>query len=518
MDAPAAGSEPSSRTFFWAAAVCLGVAVVSRLCFLGEPFKNDAGIYICFGKVICQGGDLYHDFWDTKLPSVALLMAPLYAVFGSRWWPYVLVQMGMGIASAWLLARAVGWYAASWAYRPALLFGLVGLNLSLLTMTGFQLETVQVFLESVAACVILRSLVRPGLVQVFVAGLLVGIAAMPKPTGLAVGGAAVVAYLVQAISSGKTAGSIGVFLRRLVLLGLGIAILAAAVVAWVFAQPWRVEMPEVLHEIKLYGSGNPWQRVLQLRTWAFFALPFVPMVIRWFVAVVERKYDPKLTPADPGSSAAATPVSPAITAFAWAWSAAEVLGVIAQRRMYGYHYLVIWPAAVLLFAVSRRTSIRPVLIAVTPIAIVSLAFAVRPALMLRQPHPMLISSYVRDHTAPGDSVWGDPEAQLLLETGRLPGSRLQMTFYLVNHDQAPAEFTDILLSDFEQRKPKYLVLPQNWSTEVRTVAHDPASLQWFPRRSRDYLTACDRIEQYIRQHYVLEKTLNGKTAWRRAAS
>jgi hypothetical protein len=500
MDAASSPEIPNpGRTFNWALLGCLLVAVVSRLCFLGEPFKNDAGIYVMFGKVVWQGGNLYHDFWDTKLPSVGLLMAPLYAAFGNHWWPYVLLQTAMGIASAWLLARAAGRYAASWSYRPLLLLGL--------TMTGFQLETVQVFFETVAACVILRSLTRPGSAQVFVAGLLVGIAAMPKPTGMAVGAAAVAAYLVQSISRHET----GLFVRRIILLGLGMAIPAGAVVAWVYAQPWRGEMPEVLREIKLYGSGNPWQRMLQPGTWAFFILPFVPMLIRWFAAAVGKK-------AVPADRTNGPRVTLAVTAFAWAWCAAEIIGVLAQRRLYGYHFLVIWPPAVLLFAISRPTSIRCVLAAVIPIAVVSLVYAVPPARMLRQPHPMPVSVYVRDHTSPGDSVWGDPAAQLLLETDRPPGSRLQMTFYLVNHDQAPQEFADILLSDFEQRKPKYLVLSQNWSVEVRSIERTAAWLKWLPQRRRDYLTACDRIEAYIRQHYVLEKTLNGKAAWRRVGS
>jgi hypothetical protein len=138
------------------------IALISRLSFLGEPFKNDAGIYVYFGKVLWEGGRLYRDFWETKFPSVPLLMAPLYAAFGNHWWPYVLLQATMGVAGAWALAAALRRYVGEWTFAPALIFGLIGLNLSRLTITGFQLETVQAFLEILSACVVLRSLARGG--------------------------------------------------------------------------------------------------------------------------------------------------------------------------------------------------------------------------------------------------------------------------------------------------------------------------------------------------------------------
>src|SRR5438105_15106117 len=87
-------------------AACLLIVVISRLGFLSAPFQNDAGIYIMMGKTLVEGGRLYRDFFETKLPSVALLTAPLYAAFGSSWACYVVLQLALAVAAAFLLARS----------------------------------------------------------------------------------------------------------------------------------------------------------------------------------------------------------------------------------------------------------------------------------------------------------------------------------------------------------------------------------------------------------------------------
>jgi hypothetical protein len=204
--------------------------------------------------------------------------------------------------------------------------------------------------------------------------------------------------------------------------------------------------------------------------------------------------------------------------FAIAWCGAEIFAVIMQRRLYSYHFLVIMPAAVLLFALGRRVRLTTILVAIAPIALISIAYTVPIFKMLRDPTVMPVSRYIAAHTQPGDYVWGDPESRLILETDRLPGSRLQMTFYLVNHDDAPREFTNTILSDFETRKPKYIVLQQGWSKGIRQEANDTVWLTWLPERKKSYLQACDQIERYINSHYTLEKTLDGKSAYRRRES
>jgi hypothetical protein len=510
----AVGSQPNPKNicsaFRWVVAACVVIAVGSRLSFLGDPFKNDAGIYIYLGKVLWEGGKLYSDFWETKFPSVPLIMAPLYAVFGAHWFGYVLVQAAMGIAGAWILARALCRYVASETYVPALLFGLIGLNVSRLTITGFQLETVQMFFEILAAWLVLRSLARrDSMMAAFGAGLFASVAMMAKPTGLSVCAAAACAYLWEARELGARRTAI-----RIGTLASGMLIPLIGVFAWVQSSSFRGEMPVLIREIRLYASGTPWRSLLQFKTWIFFVLPFAPAVLR--MAIVRILGDARETPvADDATKA--PPQTAAV--FALAWAVIEVAAVLVQRRLYGYHFLVLVPPAVVIFALWPRSQrLGPIIAAIAPVAAISIYFSITQgyrALANGGGSLSPVSRYVIDHTAPADAVWADPAARLLLETDRRPGSRLQMTFYLVNHDDAPKYFGDILLDDFEQRAVKYLILPVGWRDETRRVAQETPGTMWRPKRRAAYIAAMARIDWYVKEHYQLEATIDGKFVYRR---
>src|SRR4051812_31234383 len=138
-----------------AIAACLAVVVISRLGFLSSPFQNDAGIYVYMGKTLVDGGRLYHDFYETKFPTVALMMAPLYAVFGATWAYYVVLQLALAIAAAFVMARSARRNISPEAYLPTLLGSLVLLNCSRVVLTGFQLETLQAIFAMAAAAAML---------------------------------------------------------------------------------------------------------------------------------------------------------------------------------------------------------------------------------------------------------------------------------------------------------------------------------------------------------------------------
>lgn len=493
-----AGADSGSG---WAIATAVAVAVVARLSFLGQPFRNDSGIYIYLGKLLWTGGRLYRDLWETKLPTVALLTAPLYGALGNHWAGYVAVQAGLGVAAALALAWAVGRYASAAGRGPTLLFALVGFNLSRLTVTGFQLETVQLFFETLAACGVLACLSAPGrggaVGTAAAAGALAGLAAYAKPTGLAVAAAAGLVLVRRAVrrEPGGWAAVSG--------LVAGTAVPLVAAVVWCARSDFRGELPNLLRQIQLYSSGTPWRSLLQVKTAVFFLVPAVPWAIR---AALAR-------PGPTGDRAPAAAVG-----FAAAWMAAELVGVLAQRRLYGYHFLVLMPPAALLFGLRPRTGgLGPVVAAVGPLAVVSLAFAVPgwAAWARGDGRPMPVSRYVDAHTRPADAVWSDPACRLLLETGRPAGSRLQMTFYLVNHDQAPQQFGGQILSDFDARRPAVIVLPVEWAAMVRTVARETPGLVWDARRRAAYLAACDRLAAYVADHYHPEATVDGQVVYRR---
>jgi hypothetical protein len=308
-------------------------------------------------------------------------------------------------------------------------------------------------------------------------------------------------------------------------LAAGAAIPIALVIGWVLISPWRGEMPGLFREIRLYGSGTPWRSLLQFKTGVFFILPFVPLIIRGLLSLrAPRVADAGEWEAIDEQEEEESPQPMAeistIAVFAVVWAALEITAVILQRRLYGYHFLVLMPAAVVIFALwprPNRQGLWPILVAVAPLAILSLVYSVPGYRSLRSRGMSPVSRYVLAHTMPGDVVWADPAARLLLETGRRPGSRLQMTFYLVNHDDAPRYFTDILLGDFETRRPKYLILPANWAGEMRHIATETPCLIWRPKRQAAYLRACNRISDYIQSRYELETTVDGERVYHRVA-
>lgn len=492
-----------------AIAAFLCVAVVSRLSFLGEPFKNDAGIYIYWGKSTWTGGWPYVAFWDTKLPSVPLMMSALYAVLRSCWPAYVVLDMLLGIGAAVIGAVALRQYVGRETFVPALIFGVTALNLSRLTITGFQLETVQVFFEIAAAAFVLRSLARQSTLAAWCAGILSGMAAMPKPTGLSVAAAAGCVYLLLLFQPNHRRKAI---LQILALIG-GACIPIAAVTIWVVLSPWRGSIPEVLRQISLYGSGTPWRTVLQPKTVIFFAMPVAPIAIRWIYYFIRRRLARNL-------QRRPVPLNNnyVYMVFILSWLAIDCAGLILQRRLYGYHFLVLMGPAMFLFAIwPRRGELIPVVIALVPLAVISLIFSVPGYKQLLHGNGamMPVSRYVRAHTVPADSVWADPSPRLLLETGRQTGSRLSMTFYFVNYDKAPKYFSNELIQDFQQRRPKYIIMKSGWDSQTRQMATETPELQSQPKRKAAYIHARNLVLQYIMSHYHLETSIGSTQVYRR---
>src|SRR5439155_12770816 len=138
----------------------------------------------------------------------------------------------------------------------------------------------------------------------------------------------------------------------------------------------------------------------------------------------------------------------------------EMIGVVMQRRMYAYHFLVLAaPAALLFAALPRRDRVVPIFLALAPMAIFSIyGGALTIELTYRGRQRMEVSDYLAAHTHRDDCVWQDDYPRLLIETGLRPASRVPLTFLFANHDSAPLEYTQVILSDFENRRPRIIVL------------------------------------------------------------
>jgi hypothetical protein len=482
------------QMLLWA---CVVVALLSRNAFISVRFWSDAGIYIYMGKVVASGGHLYRDFYETKFPGVGLIIAPLWQIFGS-WWPgYVLTQTAMALASAVLLGRTVSRCVNADAGRAALLFALVYLNFGPGVFTGFQLETIQIFFATIAGCLAIRWLAVRDWWCALAIGLSAGVAGIIKPTGMAVLGAYGLAALWVAPREA---------LKPLIYAALGAAVPIVAVFAWTVHAGLLGEMPELLRQISLYGNQTTLLPEDLVKGAVVATLLGFPMIMRWRC----RREIPMATPC--ASSAG-------VVLFAFAWLAFECVGIVAQRRMYMYYFLVLAPPCALLFGlIPRPARTKNLAWALGPILVCMLCFSA--PLLGKLPYGFqraALTEYLTAHANANDPIFADWMPRVLLESDLQPGSRYPHLWYFGNHDLAPLDYTRTLLNDFDQRRPVYVVLPARLDAYIADELEQPF-IRSRPERAKNVVVAWGRIHTYLAAHYKTETTVGMWQVYRRNAN
>jgi hypothetical protein len=455
------------------------LAIISRVGMIAWPFLNDSGLYAAMGRTVATGGVLYRDFYETKLPGAGLLAAAFWAAFGHHWAGYVLCQLMMAIIAAtalWRITRSVSTF----------LFAMVFLNLSQAVYTGFQLETIQAFFEAFAALAAWKSLRDDSSPAAFAAGIFAGLAAMAKPGGLGI-----------AIAFGLT---LLIHRRRLIqivaLVG-GVAIPTAATLVYTVRSGAWPYLPGVLVDIQHYATGTPVDFGSIVKVLVVLLVLGFPFVFRLI---------------GPKASIGGTPMI-------LMWFAADLAAALMQRRLYPYHFLPLaCPAAVMYGLLPRRATPLSIALGLLPIALFSLTWEGSSISQLHRGFErMPVSDYIVSHTSSTDTVFTDQIGRLLIETDRQPGSRLGTFFYLVNDDDAPHRYCTILLTDFESRKPEYLVLSPGWDQPVPGLANCDI-LQHCPRRRENFIAAWAVLREYVAVHYHQEVKIDGRLLYRRNAA
>ncbi len=506
------------------AALCVLFAFVTRLGFLSRPFESDSGLYILLGKLICSGGRLYIDVYETKPPGVALVGALFWRIFG-EWWPgYVLAQLGLTMLAAWGMGRCVGQVAGDAARMPTTLYVLVYLNFGPMAYRGFQLETLQATLAIGAAVCCCRIFCcsricrvgvpahRSGAVgeyahptgRAIYAGLFAGCAAMIKPTGAAVLGALAVALFV-----GRKRFSTRVLVKLAFAALAGFMLPILAVAAWVVHAGLLAQMPELWRQIRLYGAQTPLVPADAVMLPAIALLFGFPTLVRGWIFRRERTGQAADNSTQPRDS---------LRIFALAWLVLEVAGVFLQKRLYGYHMLVIGPPAAILFGMlPRRTSAASMALALLPVVGFSLVWSAGDFRRLMETgwRKSPVAKYLIAHTTADDAIFADPMERLLMETGRRPGARYATLFYFVNYDTAPIEYGQTLLADLEDRRPKYVVLKSYLDQTLTRQAEQLPLLATRPARRQNFLAAWENLKQYVSAHYTAETEVDKQTIWRR---
>lgn len=492
------GALGQSRALWIFALACIASALLGRLCYLFRPFDADAAMFVYMGKLTNAGGRLCHELIDNKFPTVGLMTSVPWQLFGANWAGYVLLGTLLSGISVVVLARAASRHIGPHAVLPVTLFAIVYLNFSAAVFGGFQLETIQLFFAVLGALAALEALTGDNPWDAFIVGLCAAVASMLKPTGLAVAGA----FAVALIFSGRGARRTLVHLSMML---LGVSIPIAAVVLYLVQSDILRDMPQLARQISTYAANSAWGIVDAFKPPTVAVILGFPFLIRWRVFRHPRYRND-------------VNVDRRTLVFAVTWLVLELIGVLIQRRMYAYHFLVILAPAALLFGMlPRRTALKPLAAGLLPVVILSVVYATV-VVLYRDPHRSLSAAglYLREHAQPGDAVWQDEMMRLLIETDLRPASRIPMAFLFTNYDDAPLDYSRIMLDDFERTRPKYILLRTRLDERVAYLTGRIAELEQVTKRRENFVIAWHRIRQYVDQHYRPEATVGRETVYRRA--
>ncbi len=484
---------------FWLFVIlCFFTAGLGRLGYIIRPFDSDGSMFIYMGRVICEGGRFCHDLVDNKFPTVGLITSVPWRMFGPVWCQYVLLETALSFTMAWLLARMADRHFGTHAAVPTLLYAIVYLNMTFVVFGGFQLETMQAFFTTLAAGAALELFDGGDWRDAFVIGLAGGCAAMLKPTGLAVIASA------ATISLALRGGNPRRLISHLLAMVAGVALPAGVTLTYLIVADNLRDMPGLWHQISTYAKSSSWDWYDALKPVTVAIMAGFPMFVRY---VIFRRENDRID----------VKFNRAAVAFVILWLSAEMAGVVAQRRMYAYHFMVLIPPLALLYGMlPRRDRLAPMAAALIPMAIFSIYGS---SLLIqyeyRGVYRLDVSDYLALRTQPGDAVWRDDTARLLLETGLNAGARYPLTFLFANYDTAPLEYSAVILQDFDRTRPKYIMLPAKFEKVMAHQGHEILELNRFPIRRANYFKAWNDIRNYVLAHYVWEARLDADDVYRR---
>ena len=208
---------------------------------------------------------------------------------------------------------------------------------------------------------------------------------------------------------------------------------------------------------------------------------------------------------------------PCDVVFVLLWLAAELAGVVAQRRMYAYHFLVLGPPSALCVGlVARRLRGRSLAMAFGPVVAMSLALAV--GLWIDRSvdsRDDRVIAYLKAHAGGGEGVWTDDYPQLLVESDRRAGSSVPLIFLMANGDGAPAFFGRTLLNDWAARRPQYVAFFADPKRVADLYRYHMADVAESPKRADAIEYQLDAMQAFLAANYHAETDIDNVRIWRR---
>jgi hypothetical protein len=291
---------------------------------------------------------------------------------------------------------------------------------------------------------------------------------------------------------------------------VGVCVPALVSIAYLVQTDTLRDMPALWKQIARYAASSSWDPVDWTKPVTILILGGFPFFVRGVIFRRER---------DQLDADARPRIDPAIVIFVIAWTILEAAGIAMQRRMYAYHFLVLVPPVTLLYAMlPRRERVAPLAMSLVPTALfsiygASLVFEICYTGRIK----LDVSEYVAARTSPNDTVWKDDAARLWLETGCRPASAFPMTFLFANYDEAPTEYVQQIVSDFDRTRPRYVVLPAQRQRWVDHQCKYILELSRFPVRRANFELAWGRIYDYVDANYVCEARVGNDAIYRRVA-
>ena len=485
-----------TRSAVVTAALLIAVALTGRAVYCIAPVNSDTAMFVYAGKLVAAGGRPGVDLIDNKLPSVGLLMSVPFRCFGAHWSDYGMLGFVMSVIASLLLALAVRRSLGAMAGLVVAVASCVWLNFTPAVYGQLQLETITTFFASIAAACAITMFRRYDWRDALTLGLCVGMGMWAKPTALAIVPATFVTILFA--TNWRWRQRLGAIFW----IGLGLA-LPLVVCAWLIVINGMADaLPATLSQLHDYATASTYDAMDAAKPVMVLAILFFPLLILGFVFRRDRTESCVTRP---------------IRVFAVLWLAAELIGVISQRRMYAYHFIVLGPPAALCMAVvARKLKPMSLLLAFGPPVAIAATWAF--SIAAQSPVPSRddrLIAYLRTSTAPGAAVWMDDYPRLLVEDDFKPGSRVPLIFLFANSDAAPATFGSTIVNDFRQRRPQRIVLPDDVDAVADLYRHHMAEAARYPARAQAIADQLHAIDRYVRSNYTQETKIDGCDVWRR---
>jgi len=460
---------------------------------------SDSALFILMGRSAATTGIMGVDLVDVKFHSVGMLMSLPWRALGA-WWPgYGLLGIVMSLASCALLARAASNSSAQHlatrsTFWPTFVLAAITLNYAALVGGLFQLETTLVFASSAAAFFTFHLLKTARPSTALVIGLVCGTAALVKPSAFGVFAASGVVFLFTPVSP----------LRKIIcvvaaIVGLVPAILTFALYPTI-TETWT-QVSWTFNQISLYAKQS-------YRDWALLSRPLIVVVILLAPALFALLL-----------RSSACRLSKTCVTFTLLWLAIESIGVIAQGRMYAYHFLVLAPPAALLFGLlSRSLSTRQIVRVLALPMVISLTLTAWTFQVLQGGE----DSYTRSRDAAasivhetGGTVWSEDWSRLVLEEDLPMPGRVPHLFLFTCHDEAPVMFGKMLISDLLSRPPAVMILPRDIDKHVAFMRANNAEFARFSKRGDGLARVWNQIRLLRDANYKLVNVFGSLSVYRR---